>query len=208
MASAAPAMAASTAPCLALFRESSGASTCYMGLWTNSNVGGATYPTTLQTKPLYDCACTDLHYCDSSYPSSVSNITVSFAIPICYKLSPQTSWLSDSSGTTWSITTGTTTIGGASFTVINVNYTAAIAMYAAGRQIQIPLSTSGCSGSTYAGPKVYSRMAATCKGNSYQSSWTVVGTSGTSWTNWAPSCNPPGTPQAQPHRTGPLPWGA
>ncbi len=180
----APMVAASIKDCLSNFRESSGNDYCVMGLWTNSNPGGATYPTTLQSKPLYDCRCGSLGYCTDADPATISNVQVQFLIPTCYTISPQDQWTNDGGGTAWTATTDTFVYNSVTYNLLTVSY-ASIAKYGSGQQIQVPLK-SNCAGNDFTGQKIYSRMSAQCGtsgGTTSSTAWTVITNSGTSWSN-------------------------
>ena len=178
IAAAAPAMAASGTSCLDLIHESSGGSYCFFGLWTNSNIASPTYMTTLQTKPLYECACTTLHYCPSDAPASVSNVTITLAIPNCYTIAPQNLWQTDNSGASYTVSRTTATVNGAACNIITLTYDP-ILQYQAGKQVQIPLDAN-CNGGDFTGPKIYSRESA-C--STTPSSWFTITNSGTSFTS-------------------------
>ena len=183
LATAAPALASSQpSTCLSLFRESSGGSNCTMGLWTNSNTGGSDYPTTLQTKPLYDCLCGPRKSCTESDPAAIYNVTVEFLIPTCYTIS--TSWKSDNGGTPWTASIGTSTYNGVTYQLLTVKYDK-ISKYLAGAQIQVPLKDNCDIPNDNRGQRIYSRMLGQCTQNGATSStpWSTITTSGTSWTN-------------------------
>ncbi|WP_277246107.1 hypothetical protein [Micrococcus terreus] len=186
LATAAPALASSPpSTCLPLFRESSGGSSCTMGLWTNSNTGGtAGYPTTLQTKPLYDCLCGPLKYCTNNDPAAIDNVSVEFLIPTCYTISPSTSWTSDNGGTPWKASIGTSTYNGVTYQLLTVKYSS-ISKYQAGAQIQVPLRDNCGTADDNQAQRIYSRMLGQCtKGGATSSTpWSTISTSGTSWTN-------------------------
>lgn len=179
LATAAPALASSQPSTgLSLFRESSGGSSCTMGLWTNSNLGGPDYPTTLQTKPLYDCLCGPLKYCTNNDPAAIYNVSVQFLIPTCYTISPSTRWTSDNSGTPWKASIGTSTYNGVTYQLLTVTYSS-ISKYSAGAQIQVPLRDKCGTSDDNQAQRIYSRML----GATSSTPWSTIGTSGTSWTN-------------------------
>ena len=186
LAAPAPALASSPPPstCLSLFRESSGGSYCTMGLWTNSNTGGPDYPTTLQTKPLYDCLCGPLTHCTNNDPAAIYNVTVEFLIPTCYTISPSTSWKSDNGGTPWKASIGTSTYNGVTYKLLTVTYSS-ISKYAAGAQIQVPLRDKCGTADDNTGQRIYSRKLGQCTQGGATSStpWSTIRTSGTSWSN-------------------------
>lgn len=186
LATAAPALASSPPPstCLSLFRESSGGETCTMGLWTNSNVGGTEYPTTLQTKPLYDCLCGPVDYCTDNDPAAIYDVSVEFLIPTCYTISPESSWTSDNGGTAWTASTGTSTYNGVTYQLLTVTYSS-ISKYQAGAQIQVPLKDNCGTSDDNQAERIYSRMLGQCTEGGATSStpWSTIRTSGTSWTN-------------------------
>lgn len=162
VASAAQSSAASPTPCLQLFRESSGGNNCKLGLVTNSNVASG-FPSTLQTKPLYDCLCSPLTYCTESDPACVYNVVVKFYVPLCYSIASQTSWVTDGSGAPYTTAVTSATLGGTTYQLITVTY-ASICKYQAGRQVQIPIkanSTCPCSNSAQ-GPTIFGETTGQC----------------------------------------------
>ena len=184
LATPAPALASSPprSTCLSLFRESSGGRTCTMGLWTTSNE--APYPTSLQTKPLYDCLCTPARTCTNNDPAAIYNATVEFLIPTCYTISSSTRWRSDNGGTPWTASIGTSTYNGVTYQLLTVTYSS-IAKNQAGAQIRVPLKDGCGTADDNKGPRIYSRMLGQCTEGGATSStpWSTIRTSGTSWTS-------------------------
>ena len=184
LATAAPALASSpSSTCSSLIRESSGGGdVCTMGLWTTSNEGGAHYPTTLQTRPQYDCRCSPLTSCTESDPAAIYNVTVEFLIPTCYTISPSTSWKSDNSGTPWTASTGTSTYNGVPYQLLTVTYSS-ITKWQGGSQIRVPLRA--CGTTINQGEPILSRRSGSCTagGTTSSTEWVTIARSGTFWTN-------------------------
>lgn len=162
LAASAPSLAASTAEsCGGGLRESSGGSDVRrLGTLTGSNVGGAEYPFTLQTKPLYDCAAgqadgTVTSCEDASEPTS-GPVSISFRFNNSdFERSPQSRWklAEDWVNPKWTIDS---VVDDGTTTTITFSYPS-IARYQSSGQIQVPMkrvpgtngtisssTTSGC----------------------------------------------------------------
>lgn len=162
IAASAPSLAASTAgACGGGLRESSGGGDVrVLGALTTSNTGGAEWTSTLQTKPLYDCAGNQPPHgtvtsCEDASAPTSGPVSIAFQLNNAeFELSPQSLWIlgEDWVDPKWTVESvvdnGTTTI--------TFSYPS-IARYQSSGQIQVPLkrqpgatgtilsaTTSGC----------------------------------------------------------------
>lgn len=166
VAASAPSLAASTSAdaCGGGLREASGGvDPRVIGLLTTSNVGGADWPFTLQTKPLFDCAGAQPPYgtvgnCEDVTESTSGPISIAFQLNNAdFELSPQSLWIlgEDWVDPKWAVEN---VVDDGTTTTITFSYPS-IDRYQSSAQIQVPVNrqpgTSGTVLSSTASGCVY-----------------------------------------------------